>query len=302
MPEVIRKERTWQAVEVRAAARAAEAVEFALEELGTIGTFYAFPSAQGTETVVVTGYFEERQPRDMLEARLASALSVYECVPDSVKGFEWKTVDDEDWLAEWKRNWKPTVTELFVVAPPWADVDAEGRAVIRVEPGMAFGTGTHETTRLCLEAIEKHYRPGMSFFDVGTGTGILAIAAAKISEEDAGAAIAACDTDPEAVAIAEENARLNECGRIGFFVGSAGDDPAEYDFVCANLTADAILPIIPQLLARSGHLLVLSGILAEQEQRILTALEYLGVTDVAVGREGEWISLVIPRANVAGRV
>jgi ribosomal protein L11 methyltransferase len=109
----------------------------------------------------------------------------------------------------WKSGSKagsPSRLVRFIIAPPWSELgDVHDRLVIRIEPGMAFGTGTHETTRLCLDAIQKHYTGG-SFLDVGTGTGILAIAAAKLVSE---ARIEACDTDETAVAIARENAELN---------------------------------------------------------------------------------------------
>src|SRR6185369_11327170 len=124
-------------------------------------------------------------------------------------------------LEEWKRKWQPVHVGRFIIAPPWSEISpTPDKVVIRIEPGMAFGTGTHETTRLCLAALEK-YSVGNSFLDVGTGTGILAIAAAKINPT---ARIHACETDAEAVAIAIENARINRVAeRITFTVGSIDD-------------------------------------------------------------------------------
>src|SRR5678809_1536296 len=120
-----------------------------------------------------------------------------------------------------KKNWQPVIVGRFVIAPPWSELHQDpNQLVIRIEPGMAFGTGTHETTRLCLDAIQKHYSGG-SFLDVGTGTGILAIAAAKLSTE---ARIEACDTDETAIAIARENAELNLVAEnINFWIGSIDD-------------------------------------------------------------------------------
>ena len=110
-----------------------------------------------------------------------------------------RAVADRDWLEEWRKSWQPVETGRFIVAPPWSELDhSHNRIVIRIEPGMAFGTGTHETTRLCLAAIERYFS-GNSFLDVGTGTGVLAIAAAKLSPE---ATITACDIDEAAIEIA----------------------------------------------------------------------------------------------------
>ena len=158
-----------------------------------------------------------------------------------------REVADRDWLEEWKKNWQPVQVGRFVIAPPWIEIgDAPGRIVIRIEPGMAFGTGTHETTRLCLAAIEKHFNGG-SFLDVGTGTGILAMAAAKMFP---GARIDACDTDPHAIEIARENAKANGVvNQIEFRVGSIEETTPSADLVCANLTADVILQIIPALIS-----------------------------------------------------
>jgi ribosomal protein L11 methyltransferase len=155
---------------------------------------------------------------------------------------------------------------------------------------MAFGTGTHETTRLCLEAIEKHYSGG-SFLDVGTGTGILAIAAAKLFPE---AHIEACDVDADAVAIAQENARDNGVAeRIEFRVGSVDESSSSVDLVCANLTADVILPMLHTLLNLTCGKLVLSGILETQVEGILDKLHKAGVDDVEVIQDGEWVCCVV---------
>src|SRR6185436_1007574 len=159
-------------------------------------------------------------------------------------------------------SWQPVEVGRFVIAPPWSEIsDAPGRIVIRIEPGMAFGTGTHETTRLCLDAIEKHFDGG-SFLDVGTGTGILAIAAAKLFPD---ARVEACDTDSEAIRIAEENAQLNAVPNVIFRVGSVDEGvTASADCVCANLTADTITQILPILIGATCGRLILSGILDTQ--------------------------------------
>ena len=155
---------------------------------------------------------------------------------------------------------------------------------------MAFGTGTHETTRLCLDAIQKHFAGG-SFLDVGTGTGILAIAAAKLFPE---ARIEACDTDEMAVAIARENAAANGVlEQIDFRVGSVDDSTASADLVCANLTADVITQILPSLVGVTCGKLILSGILETQVEMVQAALHDNGIDEFEIEQDGEWVALIV---------
>jgi len=277
---------------VRASSEAAEAVEFALDELGTLGTHYSILARPDVGSVLISAYFENRLLTDVIREAIGNALEVFGLDSDAVESVSWQTVEDRDWMAEWKKHWKPTITGEFVVAPPWDESAYEGKIIIRIEPGMAFGTGTHETTRLCLGAIEKLFRPGMSFLDVGTGTGILAIAAAKIAGDNP-ACIEACDTDAEAVAIAVENAEINGVSTIEFHPGSLSEAADEFDFICANLTTDVILELLPALVGKSRRFLVLSGILAEHLESVITALEGLGVRDCATETDGEWSAVTV---------
>jgi ribosomal protein L11 methyltransferase len=280
----------WYALELSCTAGAEEAVEYALMEAGALGTESA--ASSGSDGLVrVTAYFEAPPEVEGVRASLAEALRVYGLASSDVREMKFREVEERDWLAEWKKGWRPAEVGRFIVAPPWSEVEeGGGRLVIRVEPGMAFGTGTHETTRLCLAAIEKHFRGG-SFLDVGTGTGVLAIAAAKLDRE---ARVEACDTDPLAVSVAEENARLNGVGaRIAFRVGTVEDTTASADLVCANLTADVILPLLPALVGATCGRLVLSGILTTQVQQVAARLIELGVGEYEVIRDGEWVALVV---------
>jgi len=241
-----------------------------------------------------------------VRAELSEALRIYQLPSSSVREMKVREVVDDDWLGEWKKSWQPVeVGERFIIAPPWTEVnESRDRIVVRIEPGMAFGTGTHETTRLCLAAIEKYFLrshagkaredPGVggSFLDVGTGTGILAIAAAKISPE---ARIEACDTDPEAIAIARENARLNGVAeKITFRVGTVEEATASADVVCANLTADVIVRLLPSLLSVTCGRLILSGILDTQAGTVNARLLECSVgPPIEVMQDGEWIALII---------
>ena len=288
--------KSWQAVDATAAREACEAIEYGLTEAG----------AQGTETnetganVIVSGYFEMAPAIAFVRAALLDALRIYNLEASSLIDLTIREVPDRDWLAEWKKDWQPVEVGRFIVAPPWSEITEPGaiatgsardRIVIRIEPGMAFGTGTHETTRLCLKAIEKYFHADSSFLDVGTGTGILAIAAAKMFPE---ARVEAFDTDADALGIARENARLNGVGdRIVFQVGTVGEQTSSADLVCANLTATVIVDLLPSLLGATCGRLVLSGILAEQRGLVRSRLMELGVDSFQTDQDGEWIALVV---------
>jgi ribosomal protein L11 methyltransferase len=283
-------------VDATAAREASEAIEYGLMEAG----------AQGTETnerdmpnVVVSGYFDTAPEIEVIRPALLDALRIYSFKPAALIDLTTREVPDRDWLAEWKRDWQPVQVGRFIIAPPWSEIteplavasgSSSQQLVIRIEPGMAFGTGTHETTRLCLKAIEKYFRGG-SLLDVGTGTGILAMAAAKLFPD---AHIEAVDTDTEAVEIARENARLNGVAdRITFQAGSVSEQTSSADLVCANLTAPVIVELLPLLLGSTCGRLVLSGILAEQSELVRSRLLELGMDNFETEQDGEWIALLI---------
>lgn len=248
--------------------------------------------ALGTETTDrgVTAYFAETPDRERVRNELFEALRIYDLPSSSVRDMNLREVAARDWLEEWKQSWQPVEIGRFIIAPPWSNVSATDRHVIRIEPGMAFGTGTHETTRLCLDAIQKHYSGG-SFLDVGTGTGILAIAAAKLSSQ---AHIEACDTDETAIAIARENAELNSVAeQINFRVGSIDDSTASADLVVANLTADVIRSIMPALVGVTCGKLILSGILETQVELVQASLHQNGIDDFEIAQDGEWVALIV---------
>lgn len=271
----------WYAVDINVSDNAREAVEYALMEAGALGT--------ETRDEFVSGYFDDVPDPELIRSQLANALHIYEVESSSVQDMHCREVPNEDWLVEWKKNWQPVEVGKFVIAPPWSDSLPEDRIVIRIEPGMAFGTGTHETTRLCLAAIEKQFAGG-SFLDVGTGSGILAIAAAKLFSN---ARIDACDTDEQALASAKENARLNGVAhQIRFRVGSIDDTAPSADFVCANLTADVIVNLIPELLGATCGRLLLSGILDSQLDHLIECFSQHAATPIDVLEDGEWRAVI----------
>ena len=269
---------SWYALDVEIEPEAREAVEYALMEAGALGT-------ETVTTNQVTGYFSDVPNRETIRSEIFEALRIYELPSSSVRDMNLREVENRDWLEEWKKSWQPVEAGRFIIAPPWTEInDAHGRIVIRIEPGMAFGTGTHETTRLCLDAIEEHFAGG-SFLDVGTGTGILAIAAAKMFP---GARVQACDTDAEAIEIARANADANEVTSIEFRVGSVEETTPSADLVCANLTADVIQTILPALIGVTCGKLILSGILETQFEPIVEAIK----SEVEIKQDGEWVAII----------
>ncbi|MGB9178994.1 MAG: 50S ribosomal protein L11 methyltransferase [Pyrinomonadaceae bacterium] len=279
----------WFALEVTLETAAREAVEYALMEAGALGTEEV---EESVELARVVAYFDASPQREYVRDALLDALRLYSLPSSAVREMQLREVEDRDWLGEWKKSWQPVEVGLsFIIAPPWSEIEnARGRFVIRIEPGMAFGTGTHETTRLCLQGIEKYFKGG-SFLDVGTGTGILAIAAACLFRD---ARVEACDTDAEAVEIARENARLNGVAdQITFRVGTIEETVASADCVCANLTADIISPLLPALVGATCGRLILSGILDTQLELIQTRLGELGIASFEVEHDGEWVSVVV---------
>lgn len=280
--------RTWYALDVVIENSAREAVEYALMEAGALGT----ETSEG-ESLRVTAYFQDIPDREQVRTEVFEALKIYSLPSSSVREMSVREVADQDWLDEWKKSWQPAeVGRSFIIAPPWSEIaDAHDRIIIRIEPAMAFGTGTHETTRLCLTAIEKYFHGG-SFLDVGTGTGILAIAAAKL-HPDAG--IEACDADEDAVRIARQNAQLNRVSHIVFHHGTVdGSGTASADCVCANLTAIDIVQLLPALLDATCGRLILSGILDSQLDMVVMRLRELGIAEpLECTSDGEWISIVV---------
>jgi len=280
--------KSWFAIDVTTTADEHEAIEYGLMEAGALGTEI---DVRG-EMVSVLGYFETQPEIATVRESLIDALRIYGLDSSVIVDLKVREVPDRDWLAEWKKSWHPVEVGRFVIAPPWIDplATASGSVPIRINPGMAFGTGTHETTRLCLKAIEKYFRGG-SFLDIGTGTGILAIAAAKMFPD---ARIEASDTDADAIAIAKENAELNEVAdRIDFQVGSVNEQTSSADLVCANLTAPVIVELLPLLLGITCGRLVLSGILDSQIDLVESCLFELGANSIDTDQDGEWVALII---------
>ncbi|MCK6503321.1 50S ribosomal protein L11 methyltransferase [Myxococcota bacterium] len=203
----------------------------------------------------------------------------------------WVPVRDEDWAETWRAAFQRVeISAEVAVAPPW--LAREGDLVI--DPGMAFGTGEHPTTRACLRWTDRLAQAGGSCLDVGTGSGVVALLAAR-----RGMAARGIDIDADAVAASRENAARN--GVVADF-----DDtplqrvPGRFDLVVANIFAEVLVRLAPDLARRTGRWLVLAGILADRADAVLAAMGAQGLVLQAREDEGEWVALVLQRPEGAG--
>jgi len=207
------------------------------------------------------------------------------------------TIDDEDWAENWKSQYKPfRLGKHIVIRPGWEEYDAEPTdKVVTIDPGMAFGTGTHETTGMCVSLVEEYVKPGMDVIDVGTGTGILAIAAAHMGAKH----VLASDIDPMAVRVAAENIEIN--GFSGVIEAREGDllEAADTtaDVVIANIIADVIIMISAPVRAfiREGGVFICSGIAREREDEVIEALKKAGYGRLDKRNDGEWTAIACQR-------
>ncbi len=209
-------------------------------------------------------------------------------------------IEDADWENNWKAFYKPMeIGERLIVIPEWEEAETHGRAALRLNPGLAFGTGGHATTRLCLTALEKYVRPGMKMLDLGCGSGILSIAALLLGADSA----MACDVDDKAVDIAYENAALNHVGKdrytvlAGDILGNSGFQKelgGGYDIAAANIVADVIIALAPnvQYLVKKGGIFLCSGIIDERAEEVRGVLEASGLTILEANASEGWYSFV----------
>ncbi|MFH2038239.1 MAG: 50S ribosomal protein L11 methyltransferase [Chloroflexota bacterium] len=210
------------------------------------------------------------------------------------------SIAEQNWMEAWKEHYKPIpVGEKLIIVPAWLESPDPSRIPIRIDPGMAFGTGTHPTTQLCLDLLEKYLQPGVDVIDVGCGSGILSIGALKLG---AGRALAV-DIDQAAVDATRENAAANAI-QIGLLVGLGSLDELlanqfEYQqapLVLANILANILIRLFEggmgRLVSRDG-VLILSGILEEQAENVIQVAARHGFKLIEKQQTGDWVALVV---------
>ena len=244
------------------------------------------------ETVKVSLFVpEERSPveyKEFLESRLP-ALGVKGDI--SLEG-----MNEDDWAESWKQYYKPVALGKVTIVPAWEKYEArDGEVIIRMDPGMAFGTGTHETTRLVIRLMQDELRGGERLLDVGTGSGILSICASKLGAKSCNA----YDIDPVAVKVARENAEADGCTNITVGVSDLlrGVDLSggKYDFCVANIVADIIIRMLPDIknYLKVGSPLILSGIIGERAEEVRSAVLENGFTVDREIRENDWVGMLV---------
>jgi ribosomal protein L11 methyltransferase len=216
----------------------------------------------------------------------------------------WHLIDEEDWASSWKQYWQPQeIGDRFLIYPAWLTPPPDSeRLILRLDPGAAFGTGTHATTQLCLEALEMRFLSEpteMAIADIGCGSGILAIGAMLLGAKK----VYAVDIDPLAIRSARHNRRLNQISPSSLVINQGSVEellnlvPEGVDGIVCNILAEVIIKLSPQLanLAKPHTWGILSGILVEQAQGVTDALEEQGWVVAAAWKRQEWCCLNIRR-------
>jgi len=196
---------------------------------------------------------------------------------------------NKDWIKTYQESIRPVEIEEFYIHPSWYE-PMKGKVNILIDPALAFGSGHHETTRSSIKALKKYVKNGDTLLDVGCGSGILGIVASKL-----GAIVDACDTDPLAVKSTKDNFELNRTKYNEIWEGSAGNTDRIYDIVVANIIADVLVFIAPELKKRVNNILILSGIIDKYKDKVLK--KYSDFDLIEEIRDNEWVTLIFKKGS-----
>ena len=247
-------------------------------------------------------YLDEKEDKEELLANVKDALEELRMFVDIGEGTITESqTEDKDWINNWKQYFHQFYVDDILIIPSWEEVKPEDKdkMIIHIDPGTAFGTGMHETTQLCMRQLKKYVKDGMEILDVGTGSGILSIAALKLG---AGHAVGT-DLDPCAIDATYENMENNGIpeGSMDVMIGNIIDDKAvqdqvgyeKYDIVTANILADVLIPLTPVIChqMKPGAFYITSGILDVKEDVVVKAVKDAGLEVLEVTHQGEWVSV-----------
>jgi ribosomal protein L11 methyltransferase len=284
----------WVEISIEVHPVAQEAVSAFLFDLGCKGVVLGEKGK-----AFLRAYLPRTERFEELRSRIEVFLSrLAEFFPEAGQSsLHFSKIQDEDWSLTWRRHFHAErITGKLTVVPAWEPIpQALAGMVIRMDPGPAFGTGTHPTTRMCLESIENVHTPGAwTMLDIGTGSGILAVYAAKLGARR----ILAVDTDPEALRWAQRNVELNHSSAfIELSSKSVGELIGVFSILVANLTRDILLELLPDLqrLLEKDGTMILSGLLQEQVQEVKKPLGLLGFQQIQVVTQAEWACITAKR-------
>jgi len=243
--------------------------------------------------VVVRGYLPMDDSLEERRTRVEEALFYLNMVRPIPKP-DYREVAQSDWANAWKASFKPLrIGKRVLIRPSWIDAAQAGvrtgDIVLALDPGMAFGTGLHPTTQLCILALEEYMQPGWRVFDVGHGSGVLSILAAKLGA----ASVLAADTDEQAVFVGRDNAQTNAVdGIVKVVHGSHDSVDDRFDLVVANILAGVIVTMLASGLAHRGRRFIFSGILDTQAQAVKNAATSAGLTLVEQKQLTDWVCLI----------
>ncbi|MEE0693775.1 MAG: 50S ribosomal protein L11 methyltransferase [Lachnospiraceae bacterium] len=247
-------------------------------------------------------YLEEDADKEAILARVREELDELRSFLDIGEATITESqTEDKDWINNWKQYFHQFYVDDILIIPSWEEVKEEDKEkmIIHIDPGTAFGTGMHETTQLCMRQLKKFVTEETQLLDVGTGSGILSIAALKLGAKHA----VGTDLDPCAITATKENLEANDIpeGSMDVMIGNIIDDKAvqdavgyeKYDIVVANILADVLIPLTPVILhqMKSGGIYITSGIIDEKEKDVVEAVKAAGLEIVEVTHQNDWVSV-----------
>ncbi len=308
-------ERIWVEITIETTPAAGEMVGEVLNELGCGGVLYHDPSLYDQESDYTGELFPEDLPeedksyrvigylplRDGLDEKIQKIKSrlaeIKEYLPLGKGEITLRRVKEEDWANAWRAYYHPETVGRITITPSWLPFQAKpGEIIIKLDPGMAFGTGSHPTTKLSLELLQETLAEGALVYDVGTGSGVLAIAAAKL-----GARVIAVDIDPVAVEIARENIDRNQVSnQVQAYSGNLlGGVQEQADLIITNIIAEVIINLIPEAAEKlkPGGCLIASGIIKDKADKVRESLEEAGFTIIKTLHQDEWLAYLAQKSG-----